>query len=294
MDAHSKAKTLHRDLSLGNIILYMVPGQATRAGYLIDWELSCKIDKMTVRDHVLTVSSYPFRGSSPNEFLKGTPAFVSIATSYQGTDHIHCLKDDLEPTPYVVLYCALLWLPVTSHRTLDWWLIHFFHISHEPGGGAPCKRLNAMSREYTRTLKSTQSQAILDWLNATMDLHYHVEGGPNPGGLNPAWADGKALEDMWKKVLDKKDLLPENDRQRNPVPNIVRRKEEPLPATYSTGTMSKKLFPRRFVTLPPSTIATTSVVQSGPRSVPPPPLFPVTPKRTAFESFGTVGVELLN
>ena len=55
MDAHSKAKTLHRDLSVGNIILYKLPDQAIRVGYLIDWELSCKMDKLGVRENVLIV-----------------------------------------------------------------------------------------------------------------------------------------------------------------------------------------------------------------------------------------------
>ena len=57
MDAHSKARTLHRDLSVGNIILYRVPDKPVRVGYLIDWELSCKVDKATVPDNVLMASS---------------------------------------------------------------------------------------------------------------------------------------------------------------------------------------------------------------------------------------------
>jgi len=57
MDANSKAMTVHRDLSLGNIALFKTPGKLIRVGYLIDWELSCKTDKITTRNHVLTVSS---------------------------------------------------------------------------------------------------------------------------------------------------------------------------------------------------------------------------------------------
>ena len=55
MDAHSKAGTLHRDLSLGNIILYKFPEKPIRVGYLIDWERSCKIDKVG-RSHNLMVA----------------------------------------------------------------------------------------------------------------------------------------------------------------------------------------------------------------------------------------------
>ena len=46
---------LHRDLSLGNIILYKLPDRAIRVGYLIDWELSCKTDKLGVRENTLMV-----------------------------------------------------------------------------------------------------------------------------------------------------------------------------------------------------------------------------------------------
>ena len=55
MDAYEKAGTLHRDVSLGNIILARLKEGAERVGYLIDWELSCEPKKATARDHVLTV-----------------------------------------------------------------------------------------------------------------------------------------------------------------------------------------------------------------------------------------------
>jgi len=55
-DAHEKADTLHRDVSLGNIILARLKEETERVGHLIDWELSCKVGREAVRDHVLTVS----------------------------------------------------------------------------------------------------------------------------------------------------------------------------------------------------------------------------------------------
>lgn len=60
MDAHSRAYILHQDLSLGNIILLRVPGKPIRVGHLIDWELSCKIDRVATCDHVLMVGSPTF------------------------------------------------------------------------------------------------------------------------------------------------------------------------------------------------------------------------------------------
>ena len=290
MDAHLKARTLHRDISLGNIILYKSPHQQTRVGYLIDWELGCKIDKVGVQDHVITVSSSLFPWSHSDKYIKGTPAFVSIATSYTATNHTYSLKDDLESILYIVLYCALQWLPVTSPQGLYWWLAEFFSV--EPGkiGGAALKATNATRRHYTSGLETTRSQAVLDWLNATMDLHYHADGGDNPGGPNPAWNDGKALEGMWKKTLEWE--LPEDDRCENPVPDMIRQKDRPLAATYTTATTSTNLFVSRGAPLPPPSTINTGSMSTGPSKrwdVTLPPPSPATTKRTASESFSTDG-----
>jgi len=55
MDAHGKAETLHRDISLGNIILYRPRKEVERLGYLVDWELTCKLSEVTARGHLLIV-----------------------------------------------------------------------------------------------------------------------------------------------------------------------------------------------------------------------------------------------
>ena len=294
MDAHSKARTLHRDVSLGNIILYKLPHQQTRVGYLIDWELACKIDKVGVRDHVITVSSALLPRSNSDKCTKGTPAFVSIATSYMATNHTYSLKDDLESILYIVLYCALQWLPVTSSQGLYWWLTKFFSVNPRKVGGASFKAVNATARHYTNDLKTTRSQAILDWLNAAMALHYHADGGDNPIGPNPAWNDGKALENMWKKMLERE--LPEDDRCENPVPDMIRQVDRPLNATYTTGTTSTMLFASHGAPLPPS--STINTMSIGPPehwnvTLPLPSL--TTTNQAASKSFGTGGgAELLN
>lgn len=43
-DALDKDSRLHRDLSVGNVILVKEAGSTTRKGYLIDWEASSHID----------------------------------------------------------------------------------------------------------------------------------------------------------------------------------------------------------------------------------------------------------
>ncbi len=43
-DARNKASRIHRDLSMGNIMLVAEEGRTSRRGYLIDWEASCEVD----------------------------------------------------------------------------------------------------------------------------------------------------------------------------------------------------------------------------------------------------------
>ena len=43
-DAYTLASRLHRDISIGNIILVREPGSTIRKGYLIDWDASCEVD----------------------------------------------------------------------------------------------------------------------------------------------------------------------------------------------------------------------------------------------------------
>lgn len=43
-DARSKDSRIHRDISVGNIVLVKEPGQDIRRGYLIDWEASISVD----------------------------------------------------------------------------------------------------------------------------------------------------------------------------------------------------------------------------------------------------------
>ena len=44
-DASRLDSRLHRDISIGNIILVKEPNRATRKGYLIDWDASCRVDE---------------------------------------------------------------------------------------------------------------------------------------------------------------------------------------------------------------------------------------------------------
>ncbi|KAJ8468983.1 hypothetical protein ONZ51_g9291 [Trametes cubensis] len=100
-DALAEDSRIHRDLSVGNIILVKEPDRAVRKGYLIDWESSDRVDD---------------EGEAIHAGRAGTWAFMSIRMLYPGNDECsHVFEDDMESLLYVVLYCALLYLP---HRVL--------------------------------------------------------------------------------------------------------------------------------------------------------------------------------
>ena len=130
VDAHEKADTSHRDLSLDNIMLYKDVGKIVRVGYLIDWGVSRKTGNAPPRPHVLSVGSrsHP-RKLSLIWISQGTPAYMSYSTLC-GEPHHHTLKDDLKSFIYIVLYCALRWLPVKSGQPIRWWLMVFFGPGH--------------------------------------------------------------------------------------------------------------------------------------------------------------------
>ena len=44
-DAAGKGSRIHRNISVGSILLVNDPGSDTRKGYLIDWELSSRVDQ---------------------------------------------------------------------------------------------------------------------------------------------------------------------------------------------------------------------------------------------------------
>ena len=61
-DALEKDSRLHRDISLGNILLVKEPGRSVRRGYLIDWEVSSKVNpdgKSCIRGRVVSHRNFP-------------------------------------------------------------------------------------------------------------------------------------------------------------------------------------------------------------------------------------------
>ncbi|KAF9642552.1 hypothetical protein BDM02DRAFT_3133010, partial [Thelephora ganbajun] len=200
------ADTVHQDVSLPNIILYRPEKEMRRVGYLVDWELGCKLNKVALHGNMLI-------------------------------GHVHGLKDDLESFIYIVLYAALRWLPVKSPFGLGSWLTGFFGAPDPSGtgGGADAKLTNAIYRKYTSSLSSTRNTQVIEWLNTAMNLHYN-------GVANPLWDDGKALREMWEQFLARE--LPSNDRCVNPVLGMKFGESHSLHATYTVtvATSSQDLY----------------------------------------------------
>ena len=56
LEAFIKRGRLHRDISIGNIVLVRKNGEIRRIGFLIDWELSCSTGKnRSARDYARSV-----------------------------------------------------------------------------------------------------------------------------------------------------------------------------------------------------------------------------------------------
>jgi len=140
--------------------------------------------------------------------------------------YTHKLKDDLEAFIYIVLYCALRWLPVTSEHSFEWWSNKFFTAipSADWSGSPNYKCRNALNRTFTKGLKSKGSTKVLEWLHTAMDLHYNKLP-------NPLWDDGKALGDMWREKL--KGDIPDKDRQQDKARSIGFQDKQPLGATFA-------------------------------------------------------------
>ena len=133
---------------------------------------------------------------------------MSTAAS-SGNNYLHTLKDDLKSFIYIILYCAMWWLPVNSKTHIKWWLTDFFGASNKHGSsGHDNKQHNTLTHQYTKELKNKENKEVLEWLHKAMDLHYKANP-PHTNIPNPEWDNGKALGTMWEEKL-RTDLLQYN------------------------------------------------------------------------------------
>ncbi|KAJ2982567.1 hypothetical protein NUW54_g10735 [Trametes sanguinea] len=112
-DAYKKARVMHRDISVGNILI-IPPNhknkKSTYQGLLADWELSKGLDDYKVK------ARHPDR--------TGTWQFMSVYIQ----DHPEAqvlISDELESFVHVMLYCAVRYLPHTAKDVADF-MYHYF------------------------------------------------------------------------------------------------------------------------------------------------------------------------
>ncbi|CCL98569.1 uncharacterized protein FIBRA_00569 [Fibroporia radiculosa] len=190
IDAYDKSGRLHRDISLGNIILYRDRGNGVRRGILIDWELSCRLDD---------------KGQARKYERTGTWQFMSINQLNVRKPTIHTLQDDMESILYVVLYCSIRWGAhnVDDNTVFDT-IRDMFDSGNDAKGGGTGKVNNMANRRYTEEY-TFKSSALHRWLNTAMDYHYPVDRDKER-----KWSDPTDLDRLWVTIL--KEPLEKNDR----------------------------------------------------------------------------------
>ncbi|KAI0745673.1 hypothetical protein C8Q76DRAFT_764828 [Earliella scabrosa] len=212
-DALAKGSRLHRDISVGNIILVAERDRTIRRGYLVDWETSSKVDDTGMAYHVGRTGTWLFMS-------------VNMLTGRAVTSGRHTIKDDMESLLYVILYCALLCLPHSlSIDDLSLVVSRIFEFSTTLNGtkvGGDGKMANAFTRRYTRSVVFKNS-AIKKWLDAVMDFHTRVEIDDDDSQDEEDLAkwDPALLDGFWSDFL-KHHTLERADRVSNEVHTFSR------------------------------------------------------------------------
>ncbi|OSD00237.1 hypothetical protein PYCCODRAFT_1469564 [Trametes coccinea BRFM310] len=112
-DAYTKARVMHRDISVGNILIIPPNSKnkkATHQGLLADWELSKRLD------------DYAAGARHPDR--TGTWQFMSVYIQDHPESQVE-IADELESFLHVLIYCAIRYLPHTCENVGDF-MHHYF------------------------------------------------------------------------------------------------------------------------------------------------------------------------
>lgn len=104
-DALTKDSRIHRDLSVGNIILVKQPGRAVQRGFLIDWEASDQVDEggEAKRPGRAVSADIAFLHAHSHVSRQETWGSMSMRMLDPREVHgKHTFKDDMESLLYVV------------------------------------------------------------------------------------------------------------------------------------------------------------------------------------------------
>ena len=139
--------------------------------------------------------------------------------SYWGLDGKQTIQDDIESLLYVVLYCALLWLPHTlpqaQLKETIWEIFERATWSSFDKAfiGGEGKFANAVTRAFTK--KANFPPALHEWLDTVMDHHVPVDFS-DPSRDTTPWSTDQ-LEAFWADLLQRH-TLPSNDRNSHDHP----------------------------------------------------------------------------
>ncbi|OSD00255.1 hypothetical protein PYCCODRAFT_1479342 [Trametes coccinea BRFM310] len=112
-DAYEKAKMMHRDISVGNILIIPSTGKDGKTSYqglLADWELSKRLD------------DYEKDARHPDR--TGTWQFMSVRIQTHPETQVE-IADELESFLHVMIYCAIRYLPHTCENVGDFMYRYF-------------------------------------------------------------------------------------------------------------------------------------------------------------------------
>ncbi|OJT04963.1 hypothetical protein TRAPUB_4244 [Trametes pubescens] len=194
------------------------PGSGTRKGYLIDWETSSAVDS---------------EGHSLDSNRTGTWKFMSSKVLSK-PEQPHTLEDDMESLLYVVLYCALLYLPHNlDDESLEVVIQRLFDQSVDIDGelrGGFGKIANRAGCTLTGRIKFANPD-LQKWLDDAMNLHGRL--GVPSAQSSLIWRVPENLDKLWRDFFATQTLT-SGDRVENalPDPPTFRNKPESSLVTF--------------------------------------------------------------
>ncbi|KAJ8475075.1 hypothetical protein ONZ51_g6779 [Trametes cubensis] len=149
-EAYDKAKVIHRNISVGNLLMVPVgktaKGETIYRGLLTDWEFSKCIEKRNLK------SRYPGERTGAWQYM----SVNALSLPCKEIDVV----DDLESFLYVLIWCAIRYLPHTC-VDVDHFMYNFFdHAETNDCGEYTCSLLKRLAISAGHLLTSTQKRIV--------------------------------------------------------------------------------------------------------------------------------------
>ncbi|TFK81461.1 hypothetical protein K466DRAFT_667102 [Polyporus arcularius HHB13444] len=182
---------LHRDISVGNILLYRDPAnpKGVRIGFLADWDLAKTREQLKKSSATLASRS-------------GTWQFMS-ALIQKYVNKVHAVSDDLESFLHVLNWCALKYLPHSLSNT-GALSSYFFNLYDKAPRPLPVQ---------TTLGPAFEEEGPAEKLYALMDGARVVKGLPEGHPFEVLLGDLTALCKSHYDTVDFGNLLPEEDKE---------------------------------------------------------------------------------